>query len=50
MQQNQLLTNEGALKMAGISSAVLMKAINEGVVKLQLATNTSFLLVTNCST
>jgi hypothetical protein len=36
MQQDQLLTKEGALKMAGISSAVFMKAINEGVVKPQL--------------
>lgn len=29
MQQDQLLTKEGALKMAGISNAVFMKAINE---------------------
>lgn len=36
MQQDQLLTKEGALKMAGISYAVFMKAINEGVVKPQL--------------
>lgn len=36
MQQDQLLTKEGALKMAGISNAVFMKAINEGVVKTQL--------------
>ena len=36
MQQDQLLTKEGALKMAGISNAVFMKAINEGVVKPQL--------------
>ncbi len=35
-QQDQLLTKEGALKMAGISNAVFMKAINEGVVKPQL--------------
>jgi hypothetical protein len=36
MQQDQLLTKEGALKMAGMSNAVFMKAINEGVVKPQL--------------
>jgi len=36
MQQDQLLTKEGALKMAGISNDVFMKAINEGVVKPQL--------------
>ena len=36
MQQDQLLTKEGALKMAGISNAAFMKAINEGVVKPQL--------------
>ena len=36
MQQDQLLTKEGALKMAGISNAIFMKAINEGVVKPQL--------------
>jgi hypothetical protein len=36
MQQDQLLTKEGALKMAGISSATFMKAINEGIVKPQL--------------
>ena len=36
LQQDQLLTREGALKMAGISNAVFMKAINEGVVKPQL--------------
>jgi hypothetical protein len=36
MQQDQLLTKEGALRMAGISNAVFMKAINEGVVKPQL--------------
>lgn len=33
MQQDQLLTKEGALKMAGINNAVFMKAINEGVGK-----------------
>ena len=36
LQQDQLLTKEGALKVAGISSATLMKAISEGVVKPQL--------------
>ena len=36
IQQDQLLTKEGALKMAGISNAVFMKAINEGMVKPQL--------------
>ena len=36
LQQDQLLTKEGALKVAGISNAVLMKAISEGVVKPQL--------------
>lgn len=35
-QQDQLLTKEGALKMAGISNATFMKAINEGLVKPQL--------------
>lgn len=36
LQQDQLLTKEGALKMAGISNAVFIKAIHEGVVKPQL--------------
>ncbi len=36
LQQDQLLTKEGAMKMAGISNATFMKAINEGVVKPQL--------------
>jgi hypothetical protein len=36
MQQDQLLTKEGAMKMIGVSSAVFMRAINEGVVKPQL--------------
>ena len=36
MQQDQLLTKEGALKMAGISNAVFLKAINDGIVKPQL--------------
>ena len=36
LQQEQLLTKEGALKVAGISNAALMRAISEGVVKPQL--------------
>ena len=36
LQQDQLLTKEGALKMAGISNAVFLKAINEGTIKPQL--------------
>lgn len=36
LQQDQLLTREGALKMAGITSAALTRAINEGTVKPQL--------------
>lgn len=36
LQQDQLLTKEGALKIAGISNATFIKAINEGVVKPQL--------------
>ena len=36
LQQDQLLTKEGALKMAGISNARFIKAINEGIVKPQL--------------
>lgn len=36
LQQDQLLTKEGALKMAGISNATFMKAINDGIVKPQL--------------
>lgn len=36
LQQDQLLTKEGALKVAGISNATFMKAINEGVIKPQL--------------
>ncbi|MCU7550413.1 hypothetical protein OCK74_14930 [Chitinophagaceae bacterium LB-8] len=36
LQQDQLLTKEGALKMAGISNSVFLKAINEGIVKPQL--------------
>ncbi len=34
--QDQLLTKEGAIKMAGISNATLMRAISEGIVKPQL--------------
>lgn len=36
IQQDQLLTKEGALKMAGISNATFMKAIDDGIVKPQL--------------
>jgi hypothetical protein len=36
LQQDQLLTKEGALKIAGISNATFLRAINEGVVKPQL--------------
>ena len=36
LQQDQLLTKEGVLKMAGISNATFMKAINEGIIKPQL--------------
>ncbi len=36
LQQEQLLTKEGALKIAGISNATFMKAINDGIVKPQL--------------
>ena len=36
LRQDQLLTKEGALKMAGISNAIFIKAINEGIVKPQL--------------
>ena len=36
LQQDQLLTKEGALKVAGISNATLMRAISEGLVKPQL--------------
>jgi hypothetical protein len=35
-QQDQLLTKEGALKMAGIRNATFLKAINDGIVKPQL--------------
>ena len=36
LKQDQLLTREGAMKIAGISNATLMKAINDGLVKPQL--------------
>jgi len=36
LQQDQLLTKEGALKMTGASNAVFLKAINDGLVKPQL--------------
>lgn len=36
LQQDQLLTKEGALKMIGASNATFIKAINEGIVKPQL--------------
>ena len=36
IHQDQLLTKEGALKMAGISNATFLKAINDGIVKPQL--------------
>jgi predicted DNA-binding transcriptional regulator AlpA len=36
LQQDQLLTKEGALKMTGISNATFLKAINDGLVKPQL--------------
>jgi len=36
LQQDQLLTKEGALKMAGISNATFLKAISDGIIKPQL--------------
>lgn len=36
LQQDQLLTKEGALKITGASNAVFLKAINEGIIKPQL--------------
>ena len=36
MQQDQLLTKEGALKMTGVSNATFLKAIHEGVIRPQL--------------
>jgi hypothetical protein len=36
LQQDQLLTKEGALKMTGVSNATFLNAINEGIIKPQL--------------
>ncbi len=36
MQQDQLLTKEGALKLSGVSNASFLKAIHEGKIKPQL--------------
>lgn len=36
LQQDQLLTKEGALKITGASNAVFLKAVNDGIVKPQL--------------
>jgi len=36
LQQDQLLTKEGALKMTGVSNATFLKAIDEGTIKPQL--------------
>lgn len=36
LKQYQLLTREGALKIAGISNKTFMRSITEGVVKPQL--------------
>lgn len=36
LQKDEFLTKEGALKMMGISNAVFMKAINDGIIKPQL--------------
>lgn len=36
MLHDQLLTKEGAMKMAGISASALTRAIQEGIVKPQL--------------
>ncbi len=36
LQQDQLLTKEGAIKMMGISNTTFLKAVNDGVVKPQL--------------
>lgn len=36
LQKDQLFTKEGALKMVGISNAIFLKAINDGIVKPQL--------------
>lgn len=36
MQQDQLLTKEGALKLSGVSNATFLKAIHDGRIKPQL--------------
>lgn len=36
LQQDQLLTKEGAMKLIGVSSTVFLRAVNEGLVKPQL--------------
>jgi len=36
LQQDQLLTKEGALKVTGASNAAFLKAISDGIVKPQL--------------
>jgi predicted DNA-binding transcriptional regulator AlpA len=36
MQQDQLLTKEGAMKMSGVSNATFLRAIKEGIIKPQL--------------
>ncbi|WP_316818446.1 hypothetical protein [Pedobacter nyackensis] len=36
LQQDQLLTKEGALKITGASNAVFLKAVEQGIVKPQL--------------
>jgi len=36
LQKDQLLTKEGAMKMVGVSNAIFLKAVNDGIVKPQL--------------
>ena len=36
LQQDQLLTKEGALKITGVSNATFLKAVSAGIVKPQL--------------
>ena len=36
LQQDQLLTKEGALKISGVSNATFLKAINAGIIHPQL--------------
>jgi hypothetical protein len=36
MQQDQLLTKEGALKLTGVSNATFLGAIHDGTIKPQL--------------